>query len=96
MATFTHSFMMTECCYGYKYGSESCSVHAWNDNLRDSLLHLNVKCKKFFLELVVCTWSYIEAAEAENHKRQLGLQQLIDKIDYYRLWKSSTTILIID
>ncbi len=26
----------------------------------------------------------------------LGLQQLIDKIDYYWLWKSSTTILIID
>ncbi len=26
----------------------------------------------------------------------LGLQQLIDKIDYYRLWKSSITILIID
>ncbi len=27
---------------------------------------------------------------------ELGLQQLIDQIDYYRLWKSSTTILIID
>ncbi len=28
--------------------------------------------------------------------KQIELQQLIDKIDYYRLWKSSTAILIID
>ncbi len=25
----------------WRFGSESCSVHTWNDNLRDSLLHLN-------------------------------------------------------
>ncbi len=29
------------CCCGYKCGSECCSVHTWNDNLRDSLPHLN-------------------------------------------------------
>ncbi len=32
---------MTKCCYGYKWGSDCCSVHTWNDNLRDSLPHLN-------------------------------------------------------
>lgn len=35
---------MTHCCYGYhaaSFGSESCSTHTWNDNLRDSLPHLN-------------------------------------------------------
>ncbi len=29
------------CCCGYKCGSECCSVHTWNDNLWDSLPHLN-------------------------------------------------------
>ncbi len=29
------------CCCRYKCGSECCSVHTWNDNLWDSLLHIN-------------------------------------------------------
>ncbi len=39
--TFIHSCKTKECCCGYNFWNECCSVHTWNNNLRDSLPNLN-------------------------------------------------------
>ncbi len=49
----------------------------------------------FILLAVISLNKYVITLQRINIL-QVGLQQIIDKIDYHRLWKSSTTILIID
>ncbi len=59
-------------------------------------------CKCFILNSVI-VFIYFHAIAYDTFlsgilwwEYYVGLQQRIDKIDYYRLWKSSTTFLIID
>ncbi len=54
-----HSRKTPKCCYGYKWGSDCCSVHTWNDNLWDSLMHLNAvvtpeTCSVYVANNVLC------------------------------------------